>query len=209
MNHFLTVMGWGGTILLALTSGTGSGQAQPPPPVLPSTIAQGTTQTYDGPQYKFPIKTQYPDTMQVEGGCGGEGCGFSFTFLPQNTPLDDAEVNIFIPRGTKTAAEQAVFITGPNGLIENNVWTTTEIGTTTKHLPADWVKNVIHFTTEDRETGQIILGEIEDQAVQVMVIYPTAMAAQFWPAAHGILESLSFDTDLLPLQPSGEGQQRP
>ena len=203
MNYFLTALGL--TTIIALTGGTGLSYAQSVLTMSPQIITQAASKTYNGPEYNFPIKTQYPNTMQVDGGCAGEGCGFSFTFLPQNNDLDNAEVHIFIPRGTKTAAEQAVLITGPNGLIENNNWAIVSLGTTTQYLPADWVKTVIDFAADDGETGQIILGEVNGQAIQVMIIYPTAMADQFWSAAAMVLQNLTFETELLPLQPSSEG----
>ena len=204
MNPFFTVLGC--TTIVALSSWTGLSQAQSVVTVSPQTIAQTTTQIYNGPQYNFPIKTQYPNTMQVDGGCAGEGCCFSFTFLPKNSDLDNAEVHIYIPRGTKTAAEQDVFVTGPNGLMENNAWTINPDDTATERFPYDWVKKVINFSTDDAETGHIILGEVDGQAIQVMVVYPTAMADQFWPAADMVLQNLTFAMELLPLQPSSEGQ---
>ncbi|MEB3161462.1 MAG: hypothetical protein VKL20_08385 [Synechocystis sp.] len=203
MNHLFIALGC--TTLVALTSWTGLTQAQSVVTMSPPIIAQGANKTYNGPEFNFPLKTQYPNTMQVDDGCAGEGCGFSFTFLPQDNALDNAEVHVFIPRGTKTAAEQAVFITGPNGLIENNAWAIVSLGTTTPHLPAEWVKQVINFAADDGETGQIILGEVDGQAIQVMIIYPAAMADQFWAAADVVLRNLTFETNLLPLQPSSEG----
>jgi len=204
MKRFFTVLGC--TTFVAVTGWIGVSPAQSTAIAQPQILAQSTLQTYDGPQYNFPIRTQYPNTMEVDGGCGGEGCGFSFTFLPQTTGLDDAEVHIFLPRGAKSAAEQAVFVTGPNGLIENNGWAIAELGKTTQHIPSDWVKTVISFTTDDDEAGQIILGEVDGQAVQVMVIYPTALADQFWAAADVVLKNLTFATELLPLQPTPEGR---
>lgn len=203
INHFFTALGC--TTIVALTSWTGSSDAQSLVAVSPPVIAQANNQVYDGPQYQFPVKTQYPNTMEVDGGCGGEGCGFSFTFLPDIKGLEEAEVHIFIPRGTKTAAEQAVFVTGTNGLIESNGWAVTAIGTTSKHLPAAWVKQVISFNGDDDELGQIILGEVDGQAIQVMVIYPATMAAAFWDGADVVLQNLIFETDLLPLPPTSEG----
>jgi len=61
---------------------------------------------YDGSVFRYPIKTKYPDTIQVQDGCSGEGCGFFFTFLPKNNDLDRAEVHIFLPAGATTAADQ-------------------------------------------------------------------------------------------------------
>jgi hypothetical protein len=202
MNYFFTTLGW--ATIIALSGGIELSFSQSPLTMSPPVMAQVTSKIYNGPEYNFPIKTQYPNTMQVEGGCGGEGCGFSFTFLPQDNDLDNAEVHIFIPRGTKTAAEQAVFITGANGLIENNGWAIAELGQPPQQLSADWVKQVINFRTEENETGQIILGEVDGQAVQIMVIYPTPMADQFWSGAAMVLQNLTFEMELLPLQSASE-----
>jgi hypothetical protein len=203
MHHLIIALGC--TTIITSMGWTGFSRAHSVVAMSTPMIAQATSKTYNGPEYNFPIKTQYPTTMEVDGGCAGEGCGFSFTFLPQDNELDNAEVHIFIPQGTKTAAEQAVFITGPNGLIENNGWAIASLGTSTQHLPADWVKQVIDFSADDGETGQIILGEVDGQAIQIMVIYPAAMADQFWSAADIVLQNLTFETRLLPLQPSSEG----
>lgn len=193
----------------AMAAQGNAGFSQTPPTAIAGAtmVAPVTNKIYDGPQYRFPIKTQYPSTMTVDGACGGEGCGFKFTFVPKNQGLDRANVHIYLPRGTKTAAEQAVSVTGSDGLLKNNRWIVTKLGTSTKHLAADWVKQVISFQTDDQETGEIILGEVGGQAVQVMYIYPDAMAQKFWPAAHVVLKNLTFAEDLLPLAASSEGPQ--
>lgn len=203
MQPWFRIIGSAAAISVIGSWGINAAQSMPISP--PAILAQAQTQTYNGPQYNYPIKTQYPQTMQVEGGCSGEGCGFSFTLTPQDNDLDNAEVHIFIPRGAKTAAEQEVFVTGPNGLMENNAWQAIADPKAAQQYPYGWVKKVIAFNSEDNESGQILLGEVGGQAVQVMVVYPAAMANQFLPAAKVVLDNLTFATELLPLQPSSEG----
>jgi hypothetical protein len=163
-------------------------------------------QTYDGAPFNYPIRAQYPDTMQVDDGCAGEGCGFFFTFLPQGNTLDTAEVHIFLPAGAATAAEQEPLVTGPNGLIENAGWTVNEMESgATEQFPYTWVEKVINFSSDRETSGHILLGEAEGQAIQVLLLYPATMADAYWPAANTVLETLEFNPDLLPLSPSSEG----
>jgi hypothetical protein len=53
-------------------------------------------QTYDEPG--MAIRTEYPDTMTVEGTGSGEGSGFIFTLKPRGIALDQPKVHIFLPR---------------------------------------------------------------------------------------------------------------
>jgi hypothetical protein len=163
-------------------------------------------QTYDGAPFNYPISAQYPDTMEVEDGCAGEGCGFFFTFKPQGNALDTAEVHIFLPAGAATAAEQEPFVTGPNGLIENAGWIVDSMDSgATDQFPYPWVEKVINFSSDQEESGHVLLGEAEGQAVQVLLLYPAEMADEYWPAANTVLETLEFNPDLLPLNVSSEG----
>jgi hypothetical protein len=170
------------------------------------TAAEGNLQTYDGAPFNFPISAQYPDTMQVDDGCAGEGCGFFFTFLPQGNALDNAEVHLFLPAGVATAAEQEPFVTGPNGLIENAGWVVDSMESgATERFPYPWVEKVINFSSDREESGHILLGAAEGQAVQVLLLYPAEMADEYWPGANTVLETLEFNPDLLPLSTSSEG----
>jgi len=179
-----------------------------PPVVVESGVdapAEATLQTYDGAAYNYPINAQYPDTMQAEGGCSGEGCGFTFTFAPQGNAMDDAEVHIFLPAGTATAAEQEPFVTGPNGLIENAGWTVDSTQDESEQFPYPWVETVINFSTDQEETGHILLGETNGQAVQVLLKYPAEMADTYWADAKTVLDTLEFNADFLPIAASSEG----
>jgi len=165
--------------------------------------AQTNLLTYDGPASRYPITAQYPDTMQVDGGCAGEGCGFFFTFVPQGNALDEAELHIFLPAGATTAADQEPFVTGPNGLIENAGWTVDSVDENgSEAFPYGWVDQVINFSTDQEQSGHILLGQAEGQAVQVVLLYPAEMSDSYWPGANTVLESLEFDADLLPLERS-------
>ncbi len=163
----------------------------------------GNLQTYDGTQYQFPLKAQYPDTMRVEDGCAGEGCGFFFTFVPQGNALDTAEVHVFLPAGATSVADLEPMVTGPNGLIENAGWTVSAIESNgSEEFPYDWVETVISFSSDQEESGYILLGQTAGQAVQVLLKYPAEMADEYWPATKTVLDSLEFEEELLPLTPS-------
>lgn len=195
------------SMTLVATTACGS-QVSDPEPALQSspeevTADSGTLQTYDGTAYQYPLRAQYPDTMEVDGGCGAEGCGFFFTFVPQGNALDNADVHVFVPAGATSAAELEPRVTGPNGLIENAGWTVNEIEPgESEQFPYDWVETVISFSDDQEMSGYVLLGETSGQAVQVLLQYPEEMADAYWPNAQTVLESLEFEEELLPLAPS-------
>lgn len=156
-------------------------------------------QTYDEPG--MPIRAEYPDSMTLEGGCSGEGCGFNFRFKPQGNALDKAEVHIFLPAGAASAAAQEPFVTGPNGLLANNGWKKGGDTTDTGKFPYKWVRKIISFSDLRNKdmVGNILLGEASGQAVQVMLYYPSDRAKEFLANANLILEKLHFKSDKLPL----------
>jgi hypothetical protein len=168
-----------------------------------SATESDNVQTYDGTEYQFPLMAKYPDSMQVEDGCAGEGCGFFFTFVPQGNALDNAEVHVFLPAGAASVADLESLVTGPNGLIDNAGWIVNSIesGDSTQ-FPYDWVETVISFSGDQGEAGYILLGQTSGQAVQVLLKYPAEMADEYWPAATTILDSLEFEEELLPLTPT-------
>jgi len=156
-------------------------------------------QVYDEPG--MPIRARYPETMMVEGGCAGEGCGFTFNFKPQGNALDQAEVHIFLPAGTASAADQEPFVTGPNGLLHNNGWEKEGETTDKGEFAYEWVSKIINFSAPGNKgmVGKILLGETHGQAVQVTLYYPDNMAEEFLTQAHLVLENLKFKEDKLPL----------
>jgi hypothetical protein len=177
------------TLTLVLACGRSEGPAK----------GEQQNRVYDEPT--MPIRTQYPDNMKVQEQCSGEGCGFTFTFKPQKNALDQAEVHIFLPRGASTAAAQEPFVTGPNGLLENNGWKKEGETTETGKFPYEWVRKIISFSDPGNKdmVGKILLGEARGQAVQVMLYYPADMATEFLTKANLILENLQFKGDKLPL----------
>jgi hypothetical protein len=44
-------------------------------------------------------------------------------------------------------------------------------------------ETVIHFSTDQEQSGHILLGQTDGQAVQVTLLYPAEMADAYWPAA--------------------------
>lgn len=184
-------------------------EAVPDPPVVVDSGVDATTdenlQTYDGAAFNFPVTAQYPDTMQGDGGCSGEGCGFTFSFVPQGNAMDDAEIHIFLPAGTTTAAEHEIFVKGPNGLLENAGWTVDSTQEGAEDFPYPWVMEVIDFSTDQEESGHILIGETAGQAVQVILQYPTEMADTYWADARIVLDNLEFNPEFLPIEASSEG----
>ena len=159
-------------------------------------------QIYDEPG--MAIRTEYPETMVVEGMGSGEGSGFFFRFKPQGNALDQAEVHIFLPRGAATAADLERFVTGPNGLLENNGWKKEGETTDTGKFPSEWVRKVISIADPKNKdmVGKILLGEASGQAVQVILYYPADRGDEFLTNAHLILGKLQFKSDKLPLKKS-------
>lgn len=168
--------------------------------------AQTNLQTYDETASGIPIQAQYPaDAVEAMGTGSGEGVGVFFSFKPTNTHLDMAQVHIFLPAGVATAAEQEPFVTGPGGLMESNGWTVDSVESQgSANFPYDWVETVINFSTDREESGHILLGQTDGQAVQVTLFYPAEMSDAYWPAAKTILDSLEFDASLLPIASSAE-----
>jgi membrane-bound inhibitor of C-type lysozyme len=158
---------------------------------------QTKLQTYDEPN--IPLKTRYPPTMKAFGSGSGEGVGVSFTFKPQGNALDDAEISFFFPKGSATAANFEKSVTGSNGLMENNGWKLESQTNDTSEFPYPWVKKVIHFSTDKEQSGRILLGETNGQAVQVILLYPAAMSEAYLPSARTVLENLEFKSELLPI----------
>lgn len=159
--------------------------------------------TYDGPAEGIPVSAQYPDTMEVMGTGSGEGVGVFFTFKPQGNALDDAEVSVFLPAGVSSTDDLMEFITGPNGLIENNQWTLDgSRSDTATEFAYPWVEMVLDISTDFEQSGHILIGESNGQAIQVVILYPAEMADEFWPAAETVLESMTFDDELLPVTTS-------
>jgi hypothetical protein len=160
----------------------------------------GALQRYDGTAYRYPIRARYPASMAVDGGCMGEGCGFSFIYLPRGNALDDAKVHVFLPAGTGSAADLHGMVTGPDGLLDRAGWTinSSQQGGAGA-FPYDWVETVIRFSAAPGQAGHVLLGETSGQAVQVVMTYPVDMAQAFRRDARIILESLEFEDALLPL----------
>lgn len=160
-------------------------------------------QSYDGTAFRYPISVQYPNSMEVDGGCISEGCGFSFTFSPRGHALDDAELHVFLPTAASSARDLEPSVTGPNGLIERAGWTVNEIESgRSEKFPHDWVETVISFSGVRGQSGYILLGATSGQAVQVLLKYPAEMAEAYWRDAEIVLESLEFEEELLPLTSS-------
>jgi len=217
MKRLILILGLG---MFSLTLAWGCGKpeepakapkpAAKPPGALPKQKAEKPepakqepkNQIYDDPS--MPIRTQYPADMKMEGGCSGEGCGFTFKLKSRGNALDKAEVHIFLPRGATTAAAQEPFVTGKNGLLENNGWKMAGATTDTGIVPYKWVRKVISFADPRNQdmVGKILLGEASGQAVQVTLFYPGDLDKEFLSNAKMILKNLHFKSDKLPLKKS-------
>lgn len=194
------------TLTVKVTGGAAAGHGQEP-----HAKEQGKKEPAKGEQKNriydetnMPIRTEYPDTMKVEGTGSGEGSGFIFTFKPQGNTLDNAKVHIFLPRGAATASAHEPFVTGPKGLLENNGWKKEGETKDTGKFPSGWVKKVISFSDHKNKgmAGKILLGEASGQAVQVILYYPGDRAEEFLANANLILDKLHFKDDKLPLKKS-------
>lgn len=171
--------------------------------------AQVNLQTFDETANGVPITAQYPDTMEVASSSSDEGLGVFFNFKPQNNALDEARVQVFLPAEGSSLDNLILFVTGPNGLLETNGWTLSE-GQSNAALNAyPWVEQVFDFSADQQQAGHVLIGEAAGQAVQVILLYPTAMADAYWPAAKTILDSLTFEPNLLPIESSSEGSSTP
>jgi hypothetical protein len=167
-------------------------------------IAGATQETdnltiYDETATGIPIKTQYPPKMEVSAIASGEGVGVFFKFKPQNNALDQAEVHFFLPRGAKTATEIESFVTDTNGLIANNGWILVPEATPPQDLLYPWVKKIMTFSTAQEMMGHILFGETNNQAVQVILIYPAQMSQNYWSEAKIVLDNAEFVASLLPI----------
>jgi hypothetical protein len=158
-------------------------------------------QTYNGPEEGIPVTAQYPaDTMEVSSIGSGEGVGVFFTFKPQGNALDEAEVHVFLPSNASSTTDLMPMITGENGLIVNNGWSLDGSRTdTASEFPYPWFEMVFDISTDFEQSGHILIGQTDGQAIQVTVLYPSEMYDVFWPSASVILDSLEFDGSLLPV----------
>jgi hypothetical protein len=85
--------------------------------------------------------------------------------------------------------------------LATNDWKPAAASKDTPGFPYGWVRKIISFA-DPRNTGmkgEILLGEISGQAVQVILYYPNDMSQEFLANAHVILKNLHFKSDKLPL----------
>ncbi|PZV02726.1 MAG: hypothetical protein DCF32_14685 [Leptolyngbya sp.] len=171
----------------------------------PEPAASANLQTFDETANSVPITAQYPNTMEVASSSSDEGLGVFFNFKPQGTALDGARLQVFLPAGGTSTADLIPLVTGANGLLASNGWTLEE-GQSNAALSAyPWVEQVFDFSADRQQAGHVLVGEAAGQAVQVILLYPTAVADDYWPAAKTILDSLNFEPSLLPIEASTEG----
>lgn len=210
----LSFMSWSlvlGTLVLATTAC--ANQTSPPtqpqaaaPPAAespPSQTAPASLQTYDETAQDIPVKAQYPNTMTVESMGSGEGLGVFFTFKPQGNAMDEAKVHVFLPANMASTDGLMPIITGPNGLIKSNGWTLNgSRADGVEEFSYPWFEMVFDVSTDQEQSGHILIGQTDGQAVQVTLLYPAEMADAYWPAAKTILDSLEFEPSLLPVSTS-------
>jgi hypothetical protein len=161
--------------------------------------------TYTEPN--IPVTAQYPENITVSSSGSSEGVGVFFRFKPQGNALDTAEIHVFLPTGVATATEQEPFVTGSNGLVQNNGWQVDQQRTQSDQFAYPWVKQVLDISTDQEQTGHILLGEVPGQAIQVVLLYPAEMADSFWPAATTVLDTLQFKSPNSSGTPNNLGRQ--
>ncbi len=61
---------------------------------------------------------------------------------------------------------------------------------------------VFDISTDMEQSGHIVIGQADGQAIQLTVLYPAEMADAYWSSARPVLDSLEFDADLLPVTTS-------
>ncbi|MEB3212244.1 MAG: hypothetical protein VKL39_12860, partial [Leptolyngbyaceae bacterium] len=123
-----------------------------------------------------------------------------FTFKPQGNALDEAEVHVFLPSNASFTSDLMPLITGENGLIANNGWSLDgSRADTASEFPYPWFEMVFDISTDAEQSGHILIGQTNGQAIQVTVLYPSEMAEAYWDSARVILDSLEFDPSLLPI----------
>lgn len=171
----------------------------------PEPAASANLQTFDETANSVPVTAKYPDIMEVTSSSSDEGLGVFFNFKPQGTALDGARLQVFLPAGETSTADLIPFVTGANGLLASNGWTLEEGRSNAALSSYPWVEQVFNFSADQQQAGHVLVGEAAGQAVQVILLYPTAGADDYWPAAKTILDSLTFEPDLLPIEASTEG----
>lgn len=164
-------------------------------------ISQVNLQNYDETANGIPLKTKYPNTIEVQGIGSSEGVGVFFQFKPQDNALDRAEVHFFFPTGARTATEvESLSVEGANNLIANNGWTPVREATPPQNLMYSWVKKIITFSAPQKMRGQILFGETNGQGLRVTLLYPAEMADAYWLSAKPLLDNVEFEANLLPIE---------
>lgn len=164
-------------------------------------ISQVNLQNYDEITNGIPVKTKYPNNIDVNSTGSGEGVGIFFEFKPQGNTLDRAEVHFFFPTGARTAAEVEFFaLDGPNSLMANNGWSPVAEAKPPQELAYPWIKKIINFSAPQEMMGQILLGETNGQGLRVTLLYPAAMADAYWFSVKPLLDNVEFEANLLPIK---------
>jgi hypothetical protein len=95
------------------------------------------------------------------------------------------------------------WITGPNGLIESNGWHLDgSRSDEASEFSYPWFEMVFDISTDLAQSGHILIGQSNGQAIQVTLLYPAEMADTYWLSAGTVLDSLKFDANLLPVKTS-------
>lgn len=175
----------------------------------PEPTSEVNLRNYDETANGIPVKTKYPDTIEVQSMGSGEGVGVFFEFKPQGNALDRAEIHFFFPTGTRTATEVEAFsLVGSNSLMTNNSWTPVTEATPPQELIYPWVKKIITFSAPQEMMGQIILGETNGQGLRVTLLYPAEMADAYWFSVKPLLDNVDFEANLLPIESNETALER-
>ncbi|MEO0825765.1 MAG: hypothetical protein AAFY67_08885 [Cyanobacteria bacterium J06642_9] len=166
-----------------------------PPTLAEQPLSEATLQVYTEPT--IPITTQYPDSFIAVGTETQAGVSLEFTVTGSDS--ETAKMSFLLPADSTTPVELEQSVTQPGGLFESNGWLVLEDSALVKRLNYPWMRTVIAFSGENDVSGALILGEVDTQTVQLIMLYPDAYAEDYWAAATIILDNLEFKSELLPV----------
>lgn len=200
----LLILGAAGLLAIACNRATPTGptvneagEATPTTPPTPTEqpLSGAGLEVYTEPT--IPITTRYPGSFVAIGAETEAGVSLEFTVTGNGA--ETAKMSFLLPADNTTPVELEQAVIQPGGLFESNDWVVLEDSALVKRLNYPWMRTVIAFSGENDMSGAVILGEVDTQTVQLIVLYPDAYAEDYWTAATIILDNLEFKPELLPV----------